>query len=798
MLRNYVRIAVRNLLRFRLFSLINISGLAVSMALSMGIIMLVADQTNYDRYNTKGNRILRITTAKVEDGKVEVQRSSTSCLPLREELLENYDGIERVVRFRDEFGNGWIELFQNINVPLSGYFVDPEVFDVFEFKLQYGDPRTALKEPQSVVLTKSAASKLFSDENPMGKVILVGSRSYTVTGVLEESSNKTHVAFEALASMSTVENDGIMSNWTNYWHCWTYVLTKPGYSQEYFQKHLDEIYEKKIAGTTDPSQVKMKFFIQPLLSITLSQNLSNPIGPTLPITVVYFLLGLALLILLTSCFNYTNISIARSFARSKEIAIRKVTGATRWQIFFQFQMESIIMALFSLLIAILILLVVQPLMMYMNLIRMFKWGFAGGVYVYLIFFALAILVGLIAGFYPAVVLSQFQPVKILKTISNLKIFSRVGFRKILLTTQFTLSLFFISTVIIVFNQLSLFKNKQYGFNKDSNIVIQLNNTSAQNLKNEILKYHNIRSVTATSHIPAAGGTFKTEDFKKNIEFPDWTEVDYFWVDQDYITNMNLTLVAGQFFSNEGNSFNNDKIIINQRAVHVFNLGSDKEAIGKEILSRDDSTHWTVIGVVKNYNCRDLTNAIPPMCLRFRQDRFMILQVSYSGPFDEAVHSIKNAWAVVNPGLEIDYRELGGEINHFYNIVWGDIIRILGSISFFAILISCLGLLGMATYSIETRMKEIAIRRIFGSSSMSLAALLSQEFISMLGIAVMTGTIFTFLINNVWLQKIVYHQNISFGMIIQSVFILLLFASMPIFSQVLRAVRTNPVSNLKNE
>jgi putative ABC transport system permease protein len=787
------------LVRNKFFSTINIVGLAVSMSICMGVIMLVADQMSYDRYNTKRDRIFRITTKYVNsDGTIEnTGINSASPMPLRQELLDNYTGIEQVVRLKRGFGNSWIELEnQNVNIPLAGFYADAEVLQFFEYELQYGDARTALKEPYSLVLTRQAANKLFKHENPLGQTISVGDLgTYTVTGVLKETQRKSHIVFEALASMATINDRYVMNDWTNYWEGWTYALLEEKHSADAFQQSLNTVYEKNVAIITDPGAVKMKFFTQSLMDITPGNVMNNSIGPVLLWPIIYFLAGLALVILLTSCFNFTNLSIARSLTRSREIGVRKVTGASRWQIFVQFLSESMMVSVIALVIAVALLLVVKPLVLQLNFARIFRWDLHADTLVYTVFVMFALVVGILAGLFPAVVLSGFQPVKVLKGVANMKLFSRMGLRKALLVSQFTLSLFFILSVIVVYDQLSLFMHKDHGFNIESNILIRLNNTSAENLKTELVKYSNITSVSASSHIPAAGQAHSS-GFKTRLDDPEWINVGRFDVDEDYLHNMNIELIAGEFFKAASGEANKNFVVINQKAAKAFNFNTPHDALGQELIADYDSSRTTIIGVIQDYNHRDLTREISPLALFYNPDGFNLVQVAYVGSYENATAAIEKAWAAINPDLKVDYKPVEREIRQFYEIVFGDLTKILGVIASLAIMISCLGLLGMATYTTETRMKEISIRKILGSSGIQLVLLLSKGFVAILGIAIAIGVPASYLINNLWLELIAYHTTLNFTMIIAGVSILILFGVLTIGSQTVRATYVNPVDNLK--
>ncbi len=804
MIRNYLMVALRNLSRNRLFSAINIAGLAVSMAVCMAIIMLVADQMTYDRHNTNRERIFRVNSRPVDNQGVPRNSpdNATSPMPLRDALLNNYTGIESAVRIRRGFGNGWMELEnQDVNIPVKGFWADPGIFSLFQMKFQYGEASVALAKPYSVVLTREAADKLFAEENPLGHTIKVGDLGiFTVTGILEKSSNKSHLVFEALASMSTVErletNSG-REDWMNFWDGWTYVMLEPNTTSEDAQLHLDDIYKTHIASVSNPEIYKAKFVLQSLSGITPGPFINNPIGPSLPWVFVYFLSGLASVILLTSCFNFTNLSIARSLKRAREIGVRKVTGAARWQIFLQFISESVVMSFCALALAILILLLAKPLILQLTFARVLLWDLHSGVAVYAVFGVFAIAVGVLAGMFPAVVLSGFQPVAVLKNLTNVKVFSRMRLRKGLLVTQFTVSLVFILTVMVMYNQMQLFMTKDYGFNMENNIVVRLNSTAPEALKHELLKLPGIENVSAASHVPAAGTTYG-DGFKRDLAEKEWTSLNFFSVDEDYLKNLQVPLLTGRFFSPENGESNRRFVVINEKAVKAFHFDTPLDAVGQEIIYQSDSSRKTIIGVVSDYNHNPLFSETQPLALMYDPAQFNVLQVRYAGTHADAVNRIESAWKKVNPDLRIDRREMESEIKYFYNVVFGDLVNILGVISVIAIMISCLGLLGMATYSIETRMKEISLRKVLGSSDRAVAYLLSKGYVRLLAISIIIGVPLAWFVNNFWLRFLAYRTELGPGTITLGVLVLVVLGGVTIGSQTMRAIFADPAQHLKNE
>lgn len=808
MIRNYILVAIRNLTRQKFFSAINIFGLAVSMSICMAIIMLVADQMMYDRYNSKHARVFRVNSYAVNNSGVPRNSvpNSTTPMPLKDELITNFTGIEKAVRLKKGFGNGWLEVEnQDVNIPLKGYFADPEVFDVFEYEFEYGDKTTALTSPFSVVLTRKASDKLFKDKNPIGQSIKVGDAgTYTVTGVLKETEDKSHIVFEALASMASVNRiealgkfEKDLENWNDFWNGWTYIVIEPGKSTADLDPYFEKIYKTHIASNPNQESYRAKFQLQNLLDITPGPFINNPIGPSLPWVFVYFLSGLAAVIMLTSCFNFTNLSIARSLKRAKEIGIRKVTGAARWQIFTQFLSESIVVSLCALVLAFAFLILVKPLMLQLTFARLFMWDLRANYAVFAIFVVFALVVGILAGLFPAVVLSGFQPVKVLKNLSSVKLFSRMGLRKVLLVSQFTLSLIFILTVIVMYKQLELFLHTDYGFNMQNNVVVKLNKTSADALKAELQKYPNVESISAASHVPATGTTY-ANGFKKSLDEKEWTSLNYFVVDEDYLKNIKVNLVAGKMFASADGELLENEVVINEEAVSQFHFKSAIDALGEEIIHQRDSSRKVIVGVVKNYNHQALMSKIEPMALMYNPGQLGLLQVRYSGTYENAIQSIEKAWTIVNPGLKVDYKEMETEIKYFYNTIFGDVVNIMGVIAFLAIMISCLGLLGMATYTIETRMKEISIRKVLGSSDKSIVMLLSKGFLKLLLIAVVVGVPASYFINNFWLEFMAYRTQLGIGTMLIGISILFLLGVLTIGSQTLRAAFANPVDTLKSE
>jgi putative ABC transport system permease protein len=806
MIKNYFKVAIRNLLKYRTFSFINVFGLAVSISLCLMVIMLVVDQMSYDKHNTNKDRIYRVNTIpKKQGGKVaDYTKTASTTMAVRDVLLQDYTGIEKAVRLKRGFGNPmWIDFGNDINIPVNGFYADPEVLDIFQLELESGNPATALMEPYSVVITRKTAEKLFTNANPIGEVITVGKQGdFKVTGILKHKpEEKSHIVFDGLASISTLDSraaaDSTYTNtidsWSNIYNGYVYIMLDKGGTKQDIEDKLALI---SVSKYKDDELTDLAFELQGLTEITPGPFINNPIGPFLPNVFIYFLGGLALIVMITSCFNYTNLSVARSLTRAKEIGIRKVSGAKRYQIFAQFLSEAVIVSLLAFCFAWLIVIAGKPLLLSLRMVQLFRWDFTTSIEVYPYILAFTIFVGILAGFFPALVLSSFQPIKVLKNFGSIKLFSKVGLRKTLLVAQFTLSLIFILSATMVYRQTKLLFTTNYGYSIDDKILVRLNSSNYEVLKSELLQYNNVIDVAGSSHTPGAGIIY-ANDFKVSPE-AESQNMDYFHVDADYLSNMGFSLSTGENFQSANPDANKNKIIISNLAVEKFGFESTEDALGQVLYVDNDSLAYTIIGVLPHYIHRQIISEDAPVGLIYQQDKFNQLQVRYSGSKEDIIETVNTAWTKVNPDLKIDYNFFDDEMFELYNILFGDLIKVIGFVALLAITISCLGLLGMATYAAETRIKEVAIRKTFGASITGIAILLSKGFFKLVAISMLIGLPLSWYINNLWLENIAYRVHMNVGTIGFGIFVLMILTVLTVGSQSLRAALSNPADNLRND
>ncbi|SMD33761.1 ABC-type transport system, involved in lipoprotein release, permease component [Reichenbachiella faecimaris] len=795
MFYNYFKISIRNIRKHKLFSFINVFGLSFSLSICLIIIMLLADQFSYDRFNTEADGIYRINHTR-SDLDAIVEGMATSPMPLAEELARKYTGVSSYTRLTRGFGNGWVKLMQDVNIPLSGFFADPSFFNMFQYEFEYGNSETALLEPYSVVLSKETAEKLFNKENPVGETIIVGELgSYKVTGVLKRIEGKSHIKFDGLASMATLESlvkketlpENLMS-WRNRSWTWTYVKLEENIEPETIEKNLAIISDEQYGAMDD---MDAEFYLQNIRAISPGPMIGNQIGPGIPMIFVYFLAGMAIVVIVSSCFNYTNLSIARSLNRAREVGIRKVFGAVRFQILMQFLTESIIISVLAFVFSLGIVQLMEPIFLDLNFSQLLDWNLNQSLEVYLICLAFSIAVGFLAGIVPASFHSSVRALQALKNLSGVKVFSKLGLRNALIVAQFGLSVFLVITVKLIYDQMNFMVDSDYGFEADNIVVVKLNNTDSNQLKHELLTYPEIRSVSAAGFVPASGSSTSTTVLIDKVE----KELQYFEVDEDYVENMGLTLVAGSSFTKD---INQRKLVINEEASTSFGYPHPLDAIG-QIVVLEDSISYEVIGVMKNYNHETFLSSIKPMALIYNPKEFGILQVRVnSSSYEQAIESIETAWEKVNPDLKIEYKLMSDEIAFFADLMFGDLTKIVSFISFLAIIIACLGLMGMVVFSTQSRLKEVSIRKVLGASNQALIFILSKGFAKLLLLAVIISVPLTWVINNSWMNFIAFRVEIGAGVMLFGVAIVAVLGLIVVGSQTWQAANTNPSKVLRDE
>lgn len=813
MIRNYFKIAWRNLIRNKSFSLINILGLAVSMSICLLIIMIVIDQYSFDKYHTKKDRVYRIHSTQYQENQGE---TASSALPLAEKLKREYPIVEAAAAINSEIGGDII--YEEKFASGGGYFADENLFKILDYSFKEGNPKTALKEPLSMVITSELADILFKNETALGKSVHFKDKDiratdieegnketdfghFTITGVLNPNPGKTHLPFKFLASLSTMKSlpDGSVMNeneedWENVWTNYTYVLLEEGKRKSEFQSILDKVSEE-IYGSKFEN--KHSFKAVALGEINPMGIIGNTTHVGIPKVVLLILGVLCIIVMLTACLNYTNMAVARALTRIREVGIRKVSGASKKQIFAQFITEAVVISLCSLVLAFIILQLLQKGVAGMTFDRYLKISFEQNLSVILIFIGFAIVVGVLAGLLPASYVSKLNPINLFNKLSGVRMFKNLRIRNILLVVQFSISLIFIISIVLIQSQSKHMLNFEYGFEKENIVTVKLfNHENYSRFAQSVGSNPSVIEAGATSLLPAGGWNFGTEVV--NPDFPlDSITTNFFDINSEAVDVFELEILAGTNLPTEGNS---NMVLINEKSVSEFKLGSLEEAIGKQLTINNDGEfqNLQVAGVVRDFQFLPSIREMESLVLRNREDQlgFALVKISNKNQA-ETLAALESSWNEVNPNSKFSYKFLDEELLFIHQVL-GDVSSVIGLISFLAVFVSCLGLLGMATYTAQTRIKEIGIRKTLGSSTSQIIYLLSKSFLLLLGIAVLVAVPFSYFINNLWLNFFASRVSIGVVPIGIGVGAVLLISMGIIFSQAYRAATINPIESLRNE
>ncbi len=796
MLKNYLLSAFRNVLRYKGFSLINIFGLSLSMSVCMLIIVVIMDQYSYDKMHTKSDRIYRVQ--QVDSLDFTSLKVASNPYPLGTTLRDNYAVAEKVVILNDNFrGEG---LYKDTRLELNGMYTGSGFFNLFDFTLENGAPEGILDEPYTMVLSRETADKFFGDEDPVGKFIEIDTLgAYEVKGVVAKTKQKSHIQFEALVSLSTLEildqrrdEPRFVDNWETGWGSWIYLLLDRNADRENIQQILDEI---SIEHYRDNKETNYSFYLHPFNKIVPGPLLGNEIGMFLPKVFIIFLAGLALVIIISAAFNYTSLSVARSMLRAKEVGVRKTFGAFRSQVISQFLMEAVVIAVISLLLAVALLQLLLPAFSGMQLMSMLEIRPEQNVKIYLWFLVFALVTGLLSGALPAFVISAFKPASVLKGITNVQFFSRITLRKILLITQFVFSMVFIISILLIFKQMNFMINADLGFDSEVVYDIELQGKEFNKVRDAYSQLPEVVNITASSHVPAEGNMWGI-DMRLNMEDEKF-EGNYFSADEHYVETMGLDLIAGRNFPENMSTENEKFVIASEMTVEHFQLGSAHEAIGTTLIL-EDSTLVEIIGIIKDFQYAAVFLNLKPMLLRYTPNRFYhaFLRLE-SSDMTSTVRKLEKTWEGIDPDHDMDGDFLDGRIRYYYTF-FEDIMYTVGFATLLAILIASFGLLGMATYSTRTRTKEIGIRKVFGAEVNHIVFLVSRSYLWLMLIAAVIGGTIAYLVNNMWLQYLSKSVDFGIGTIMAGVCIVVFVGLVTISSQTLRAARTKPATTLKNE
>ncbi|MEQ8523798.1 ABC transporter permease [Gracilimonas sp.] len=819
MFKNYLKVSIRNLIKNKGYSLINILGLAIGLATSMLIVLYVLNEWSYDKFHQNSDRIFRVVQTMTSEDRTEEQ--ATTPFPLGPVLDAEFpDFVEKTVRFFDmqEENHTFLNREDQVSFRESNfYFVDSTFFNVFSAELVQGNPSEALKNPLSLVISEELSEKYFGDENPIGQTLSYkGIREMTVTGVMEPWPEQSHMKIDLVASFTSLNEIYASSpeyNQSWLWNpIWTYVLLKNDIRSESLNSQLVTLEDKYYRAYSGwPMDESVKPELQPITDIYLNSNREQEMEVNSSIAYIYILLVVAAFILIIACINFMNLSTARSMERSREVGMRKVLGGHKQQLFYQFIGESFLVTLFAITLGIIILIVALP---FFNELTSKSITFSPFDNIYTIpgILLLTAFVGLISGLYPALYLSSFEPVAVLKGNATRKGGSL--FRKVLVTFQFTLSVILIIGTSIIYLQLEYIQDKNLGF--DKNFVVML--PTKQNLiawefetfKEQSLTHAQIESVTGLGKIP---GSEKQEYYRY---MPAGTGEDQdgmnlvLHVTHDVIETFDLEILAGRSFSRDFSTDAENAVMINRKMLSKLDAETPEEALGEIFYYYPPSGErqpFSVIGVLEDFNYTSLKKEIEPLILRLVEGTRPILgSIEHTaveiapGDVTGALEHLEKTWKEVNPIDPFEYRFLDDRLDEIYKAET-TMSSLSNSFSILCILIACLGLLGLASYSAQLRKKEIGIRKSLGASVINIVGLLSKDFLILVGIANIIAWPVTYYLGSKWLENFSYRFDFISSLpllFLGSGLLILIIALGTVGYHSIKAALINPVNAIRSE
>ena len=793
MLKNYLKIAYRNLLRFRGYTLINILGLSIGLSCCILILLFLKDELSYDRYHEKSDRIYRIVEEFSREGKPYFFPHTPAPLA---NTLGDYPEVLEATRFSP--GRGDKIIYEDIQTRTNGFYLaDPNVFEVFTIPLIEGNPENAIKDLYSVVISEDLARKCFGDENPTGRILQIGGegyrQDYKVTGVFKNLPANSCLEFDCLASFEHNYVKGNEGNLTwraqNYT---TFVLLQENSVPETLEAQLPQMVEKY---RPDKDALNIKYHLQSLTKIHLDLNPSNRLPTESESTYVYIFAGVALLILLIACINFMNLATARSSMREKEVGLRKVIGARRSQLINQFLGESIILSMLAFLLSIPI---VETLLPVFNQYAGKELSFLHGDNIPFLAgsFVLVLFIGILAGSYPALFLSSFNPATIIKgDMIGGKVSAKTGVRRMLIVIQFVISIIFIACTLVMHNQLQYIRNKNLGYDKDHLVVIPMHDRQIEQkyalYKTEILRNVNIIGTTATSYLPSERGYHQNVYFK-GPAVGKLHGISWISADQDFIKTMGLEVSMGEDFPRDFLTDAGMTYILNESAVKQIGW---ENPLGEQM----DIVGWgAVVGVIQDFHFESLHHQIQPMALCIYPELFQYFLVRIkSEDISGSLRFLKDQWTVMFPDQPFEYSFLDEDFDRIYKTE----IRLGGIFNFItalALLVACLGLFGLVSFSTDRRTKEVGIRKVIGASALEIVGLLTKEYTKWILIANFFSWPVAWYAMNKWLQNFAYRIDLTIWPFLLSGLLALIIALLTVSWQAIRAAMANPVESLRYE
>ena len=809
MFKNYFITALRNLKRHKGFSFINLSGLAIGMACSILFALFVIFELSFDTYHTKADRIYRVGT---QFGLGVDNRGAFTAPPMAKALVNDFPEIENAARLSLWPRKYLVSYGEKKFLEEGIIFADNSIFDIFTFSHIAGNLKTALDEPFSIVITRDIAEKYFAEKNPIGESLgfAVWKKDFKITGVIENCPNNSHFKYRIIASMLSYQDDN--SSWGSH-NCFTYIALKKGCSASQleakfpaFVKRYWGVHHYKDTGQTYDEYIKSEknyygHFLEPLPDIHLNSNMIDPLSVRGNKIYIYIFSTIAVFILLIACINFMNLSTARFANRSREVGVRKVLGSGKKQLIFQFLGESVLLSFFALILAIMILNLVMPIFCHFTN-RQLEFNLFSNVYILPVLVGYAILVGILAGSYPAFFLSSFPAIHTIKNSLNKKIKGFIPFRRVLVILQFSITIVILLGTFIIYQQLKFLQNSQLGFNKDQVLVVQRAYSLGKQrdaFKQELLKYPDILAVSNTETLP--GRHFDPTSHKlEGRPLGEEYTLQTMYGDCDFAKLLDLEMVSGRYFSPGITTDATSAVVINEAAVKKLGI---KDPIGKRFVKEfggaKKGEFVTIIGVVKDFHYFSLHHEILPMIIRpFSEENWRLTSIKIrAANIKETINLVRETWNKFTAGEPFEYSFLDADFNNLY-INEQKTGQILGIFAFLAIFIACLGLFGMVSFSTEQRTKEIGIRKVLGASVSKIIFMLSKEVIILVLLAFALSAPLAFYAMNKWLQDFAFRIELKPLTFILMALITLLIALLTISFHTIKVAYANPVDSIKHE
>lgn len=790
MIQNYLKTTLRHLLRQPGYTALNILGLTLGITSSLLIIIYLFNELSYDDYHSKADNVYRISSDIKEPD--NAFRWAVTQFPLGRTVKSEFSEVEQYVRF---IGTGQLKLikgdasFQERDI----YMVDSTVFSVFDYEFVSGDPASALEGPNSIVISKSLAKKIFNEADPVGEILRTDDNSLEVTGVYEDAPMNSHIRPNAMVSASTVDRNNAQ-NWGNF-GIYTYVLLNETADPKAVEAKLNDIIDQYVAVIFDQFNITVKYEMINIKDIHLYSTFEGEPEAVGDISYVYIFGAVALFLILIASINYMNLATARSMKRALEVGIRKVMGAQRGMIIGQFMTESIVLTFTALIISILILLVLVPVL---NSQLQLSLSLASLTQLPVILAMVGILLftGLVSGSYPALYLSSFKPAAVLK--GKLSAAGNKWLRSSLVAVQFTVSIFMLIGTLIIYEQMQFLRSKDLGFDKERVVRLLLNNQQAREkwpvLKSQILQDPNISGATTSSTSPGRGFSKIIMSVETNEGVMEDYGIDFYQVDYDYLPVLDIGISEGRNISSQYVSDTASSVMVNQAM--VARMGWD-DPIGKRFQFDQDSTKYhSVVGVISDFHQRSLYDPIEALMFVPNLNNSNVL-IKVQGDVKSGLASIETAWNETYTNQPFEYSFLDEDFMDLYE---SDQLRgrLFLGFSVMMIVISCLGLLGLASFIAEQRTKEISIRKVLGANNAGLVSLLVKDFLILVLLGALPAFGIAYYFMDEWLNTFEYHVDMNYLIYF---LVLIVIAGVTILMtgfHAFRAASSNPADNLKFE